>query len=95
MRAEEWADILPVIKSAFNNVPSPQRNSVSPITTLNGMEPRVSVNTSLRIEIAKKMTVEEVPCERAIIVDELTNFCPSYPLLCTMHGRETELESNK
>lgn len=72
MRVDEWADLLPVIQSALNNAPSPQRNNVSPITAFNGMEPSAPVNTFLRIETAKTMTIDEIVRERAIHVDELT-----------------------
>ena len=32
MRFEEWPDLVPLVQSAINNAPSPQRGGVAPIT---------------------------------------------------------------
>jgi transposase InsO family protein len=36
LRPEEWPDILPLLQSALNNAPSPQRGNVSPVTAFTG-----------------------------------------------------------
>lgn len=48
MRVEEWPDLLPVVQSALNNSPSPQRANVEPIKAFLGMKPTPPFATFLR-----------------------------------------------
>lgn len=41
MNQNEWPDLIPIVKSASKNVPSPQRCTVAPITVLTEKPPRI------------------------------------------------------
>lgn len=71
MAFTEWRDILPLVQSALNNAPSPQRGNIAPITAFMGREPSSPITTFLRSSIVKPITVEELQLEQALNVETL------------------------
>ena len=63
---------MPLVQSALNNAPSPQRGNVAPITASTGMEPSPPLATFLRTVTTKPVTLSEVQRERAINTEALT-----------------------
>jgi len=72
MDLKEWPDLMPLVQSALNNAPSPQRGNVAPITAFTGMEPSPPIATFLRTVTTKPVTLSEVQRERAINTEALT-----------------------
>lgn len=71
MALDEWADILPLLQSAINNVPSRQRSNVAPVTAFHGFQPTPPINTFYRSAKSNAVTITELQAERALKVTEL------------------------
>lgn len=71
LRVDSWPDVIPVIQSALNLSPSPQRHNVCPLTAFTGQEPRPPISTIVRSDTAKPITMSDLQRERAIHIDEL------------------------
>ena len=71
MRFEEWPDLLPVVQSALNNGPSPQRRDISPITSFLGRDPTPPIGTFLRTKNTETVTLGDGDRERMLNVSLL------------------------
>ena len=71
MSFTEWPDILPLVQSALNNVPSPQRGNISPITAFMGREPTAPIATFLRSSTIKPITVEAAKLKKRLNISTL------------------------
>lgn len=52
----EWTDLLPLVQSALNNEPSPERKKITPIRAFTGMEPSTPISTFSRSETMESVT---------------------------------------
>lgn len=68
---EEWPDLLPLVQSAINNAPSPQRAGVPPIKAMTGMAATPPIATFYRAQTSAPVTVSDLVHERALNVDML------------------------
>ena len=59
----EWPDLTPVIQSALNNSPSPQRRNMAPITIFSGLPPSSPVSTFKRSCTGKIVSVSDARTE--------------------------------
>lgn len=75
----EWPDLLPLVQSALNNAPSPQRANVSPVKAMTGLEPSLPIRTFYRSSSLKSIMLNELESERALIVEKLAQ------LVCELH----------
>lgn len=75
----EWTDIVPVVQSALNNAPSPQRGGLCPITIFTGLEPSPPVSTFKRSATDTIISVDEAVNER------LQNMSTVQDLLSELH----------
>lgn len=71
MRPEEWPDLLPLVQSALNNAPSPQRSDIAPIIAFTAMEATPPVSTFIISSIASPVTVDDVNRERVFNIELL------------------------
>ena len=62
----EWPDLVPLVQSALNNSPSPQRANKAPITIFMGREPSPPVATFIRHETGRPVTISEANRERML-----------------------------
>lgn len=69
----EWPDILPLVQSALNNSPSPQRGNISPFTAFMGREPTAPIATFLRNSTTKSVTVDATKLESLMNITQLKN----------------------
>ena len=68
---EDWPDLLPVVQSALNNAPRPQRGNISPITGFLSRDPTPPIGTFLRTKNTETVTLEDVDRERMLHVSLL------------------------
>lgn len=71
MRHDEWPDLLPLVQSALNTAPSPQRGDVSPITAFTGLPPTPPISTFIRTATAKALTITEAQRECVFNIKDL------------------------
>lgn len=71
MNFEEWTDLVPLVQSALNQAPAPQRGNVSPITAFTGLDPTPPVSTFLRSSTVSPITVTALQQERALNISNL------------------------
>lgn len=71
LRPEEWPDLLPLVQSAINNAPSPQRADIPPVTAMTGMDATTPISTFYRSSKTLPVTVSDVARERVLNVDML------------------------
>lgn len=81
MDFKEWPDILPILQSAINNAPSPQRGNFAPITAFHVIQLTPPISTFYRSETAKSITVDQLIREHAMNVNELVK------LVAELHPR--------
>ncbi len=63
MRPSEWPDLVPVLQSALNSAPSPQRKNLSPITIFTGLNPTDPLQTFTREANGAVFTLTEAQFE--------------------------------
>jgi len=73
LRFEEWPDLLPLVQSALNNAPSPQRKNIAPITAFMGRAPTPPISTFLRTASVDAISVDEAKLERLMNIAPLKN----------------------
>jgi len=71
MGFDEWPDFVPLVQSALNNAPSPQRGKIPPLTAFTGMGTAPPISTFLRASTAKSVTVSQVQRERCLNIETL------------------------
>lgn len=62
---EEWPDLLPLVQSALNMAPSPQRGNVAPITAKTVQDPSPPIRTFFRMVTATPATLIRLQSEQA------------------------------
>lgn len=70
-RPDSWPQLVPVVQSAINNAPSPQRNGVAPITAFTGREPSTPISTFLRMGDSVPQTISEAQREKGFNIQSL------------------------
>lgn len=70
-RPDEWPDLLPLVQSALNNAPSPQRANVSPVTAFTGMEATPPIATFIRSSTARPVSISDTQRERILNMEKL------------------------
>lgn len=82
MRPKEWTDVLQIVRSAFNNAPSPRRGDVSTVTSFTGLADAPPIATFLRSFSSSANSVDDAQRERAVNIPALrSNFAPLHPVL--------------
>lgn len=91
LRPEEWTDLLPLIQSALNNAPSPQRGNVSPLTAFTGSDPTPPISTFIRSSTSTPVSITDVQRERSLnIAALLSKMADLHPIVqdSVQSGRE-------
>lgn len=82
LRPEEWPDLLPIVQSALNNAPSPQRRNIPPVTAFTGLDSSPPIATFIRSSTTTPMTISDVARERAVNLYALqTKIAELHPLV--------------
>lgn len=68
---EECRDLRPLLKSALNNAPSPQRGQVSQLTAFTGLEPQPPFQIFIRTDKGADVTIKDVQEERLMKISSL------------------------
>lgn len=90
LRTHSWPDVIPIIQSAVNLSPSPQRKNIPPLTAFSGLKPRQPINTFIRSDTAQVITVEQATMERLKNMTELINTMDNlHPVV------QTSLQNNR
>lgn len=71
LRPEEWTDLLPLVQSALNNAPSPQRGNIPPLTAFTGLNPTPPISTFIRTSTCATVALSELQRERALNISIL------------------------
>ena len=74
LQHDDWPELIPLVQSAINNAPSPQRNGVAPITAFTGRPPFNPVSVFLCSSDCQPITRAEEQLESSLNVDQLVQF---------------------
>ena len=66
-----WPDVLPLVQSALNNAPSPQRANISPITAFLGRDPTPPIGKFIRSSVVTPVTIEKLQLEKSLNIESL------------------------
>lgn len=69
MDANEWPGLVPVLQSALNNAPSPQRKNYAPVTIFTCMTPSSPVSVFLLAFNGDIMSISDAQRERTLNID--------------------------
>jgi len=68
---EDWPVLVPLIQSALNNAPSPQRRNLAPVTIFAGLQPSRPVSATIKASTGDFITFTDAQLERSLNLDEI------------------------
>jgi len=71
MDLTEWTSLVPIVQSALNNSPSPQRGGVAPVTAFTGMKAQTPIATFMRASTGLPVTLTDAQRDRALNIAAL------------------------
>lgn len=74
IQVTEWKDSIPLVQSALNQAPSPQRNNIAPVTTMAGIDSSPPIKKVLKSETENLVTLQDAQHDRSFNI-HILNTC--------------------